>query len=118
MFEKGNKLSPGRKTAFDEHLRASVINGCWEIVKEVLDGTSKKYKLTAKEELALAIDIVKKSIPQEINLKDDYDNKETIDQRIGELGEEIKRLTDRIGTTEIKEDGDRGEGVETTESTK
>ena len=55
----------GRKSLRDETVQANVINLSWVTIDQAL----RSAKLTVKEKRVIALEIVKKSCPKEINLK-------------------------------------------------
>jgi hypothetical protein len=68
----------GRKTLKEESLMADVINKSWRTIKSVLD--SAEVDDTRKTEIAL--EIVKKSCPRDINLGGQEDSPITIIWRV------------------------------------
>lgn len=120
VFQPGHNLSPGRVSLLNDTLRAAVVNKSWEIVQAALEGKRTK-KLTEEQELVLALEIVKRNVPQEVNLGTDYGTKEKIDYRIRELEETIRKVNEfraRIETAEVKAIGDGTAGTVTSVSEK
>ena len=82
----------GRKSLRDETVQANVINLSWVTIDQAL----RSKLLSTKEKRVIALEVVKKSCPKEINLKGDaiQTNVYTI---IGELQRRNSQSDGRIG---------------------
>lgn len=58
----------GRKTLQEEALKMDVINSCWLTLSRMMNSP----KVTEEAKQRVALEICKKSVPQEVNVKGDF----------------------------------------------
>lgn len=64
----GYRANSGRKSAKDERLMSLVINKSWDILSKCLDNDYPHYKTSQEDQIKIALELAKKSIPKDLNL--------------------------------------------------
>lgn len=82
-FKKGHKGIGGRKNGEWEELKSRVINNCWDDVEDYM---KKNPGLLKKFKKQIVLEIIKKSMPTNININGSL--------FIKQLEEDIKKLAD------------------------